>query len=199
MIDIAIERKTRETQITGSIKLYGTGIASITSACGFFNHMLEQLTFYSGIDLNIEAKADTHVDYHHLVEDIGLALGGALREAAGERIGLQRFGHTLLPMDDALVQVALDFGGRPFLNYDLSLASSRVGDFDIELVPEFLRALTNNAGITLHVQRLAGSNVHHVIEALFKGLGMCLKQALTPGYGFDIRSTKGVVKQGGRT
>ena len=196
MMDVDFSRKTHETQITGTIRLYGTGIARIDTECGFFNHMLEQLVFYSGMDLTMEASADTHVDYHHLVEDVGLALGKAVLDAVGEKVSLQRYGHILLPMDDALVLVALDFGGRPFLRYDLALKSSIVGDFDTELVPEFLRAWTNSAGITLHVQCLAGCNTHHIIEALFKGVGMSLKQALTPGCGLDIRSTKGIVRQG---
>jgi imidazoleglycerol-phosphate dehydratase len=156
--------------------------------------MLEHVAVHGSFDLQVRCKGDTQVDDHHSVEDVGIVLGQAFREALGDKVGIARYGSQLLPMDEALVLVALDFSGRALLVYDVTLPAPRVGAFDTELVPEFLRALAHNAGLTLHVKLVHGSNTHHIIEAIFKGLGRALGQAvaLDPRRA-SIPSTKGVL------
>jgi len=187
-------RKTRETDVAVALNLDGEGRTRIASGIGFLDHMLDLLGKHAGLDLEIKATGDTHVDAHHTVEDVGICLGKALAAALGDKRGIARYGQQYLPMDEALVLVALDLSGRGYLAYDLPLRTQRVGSFDTELVQEFLRALAHNAGITLHVALVHGHNSHHIIEALFKGLGRALGQAvaLDPRWG-GIPSTKGVL------
>lgn len=190
-----IERATGETQIRLELDLDGSGQWEVATGVGFFDHMLSHVAMHGAIDLTVRATGDLHVDAHHTVEDVGITLGLALRQALGDRKGIVRYGQSLLPMDEALALVALDFSNRGLFVGDLSFSSSRVGEFDTELVAEFLRALAYHAGMTLHVRLLCGQNTHHQIEAVFKGLGRALRQAVA----IDARqsgavpSTKGVL------
>jgi imidazoleglycerol-phosphate dehydratase len=190
-----IERKTGETEIAVQIDLDGTGRWQIETGVGFFDHMLSHIGAHGLIDLEIRATGDLHVDAHHTVEDVGIALGQALRQAVGDRKGIVRYGQSLLPMDEALALIALDFSNRGLYVGALGFSTQHVGTFDVELVDEFLRALAHNAGLTLHARLICGNNTHHQIEAVFKGLGRALRQALTldarrPG---EVPSTKGVL------
>jgi imidazoleglycerol-phosphate dehydratase len=173
-----IERRTGETEITLEVDLDGTGQWEIDTGIGFFDHMLSHVAAHGLIDLHLQGRGDLHVDAHHTVEDVGIVLGLALREALGDRRGIMRYGHSLLPMDEALALVALDFSNRGLYVGELSLSTQQVGGFDTELVDEFLRALAHNAGMTLHVRLMRGDNTHHQIEAVFKGLGRALRQAV---------------------
>jgi imidazoleglycerol-phosphate dehydratase len=190
-----IERKTGETDIQLWLNLDGSGRWEIETGIGFFDHMLSHVAAHGVIDLTLHAHGDLHVDGHHTVEDVGIALGQALQQALSDRRGIARYGQSLLPMDETLALVALDFSGRGLYIGDLPFSAQRVGGFDTELVPEFLRALAHNAGMTLHVRLICGENVHHQVEALFKGLGRALRQAIA----LDARrkdvvpSTKGVL------
>ena len=190
-----IERKTTETQIQLSLTLEGRGQYQIQTDCGFLAHMLELFTRHARFDCTIHATGDNHVDDHHTVEDIGIVLGTALRTALCEKRGIRRYGQWLLPMDEALVLVAVNISGRSHLGYALQLPTEKVGTFDTELVKEFLIAFTRAAEITLHVQQLAGENTHHIIEAMFKGLGRALAQAVSidETLGNEIPSTKGML------
>ena len=185
-------RKTRETDIALKLCLDGKGENQIATGCGFLDHMLELFSKHSRIDLEVKCAGDTQVDYHHTVEDVGIALGKALKDALGDCRGINRYGSFILPMDEALVLVALDVSGRSHLSLDLSL-NARVGDFDTELVAEFFEGLCRNAGITLHVKQLAGVNTHHIIEAAFKGFGRALAIAAgkSEAWKDEIPSTKG--------
>ncbi|MCD6518547.1 MAG: imidazoleglycerol-phosphate dehydratase HisB [Anaerolineae bacterium] len=189
-----IHRTTRETQVSIFLNLDGSGTWEIETGIPFFDHMLSHVAVHSLFDLKITCQGDLEVDAHHSVEDVGIALGQALAQALGDKAGIQRYGSMLMPMDEALVQVALDLSGRGLLVYEVSFAASQVGQFDTELVPEFLRALAHNAGLTLHVSLVHGTNTHHIIEAIFKGLGRALGQAtaLDPRRR-EIPSTKGVL------
>ncbi len=189
-----VRRTTRETDISLTINLDGTGLWNIRSGVPFLDHMLSHVAVHALFDLDLTCQGDIEVDDHHTVEDIGIALGQALAQAVGDKTGLARYGSILMPMDEALVLVAVDFSGRGLLVYDVPLNAPTVGRFDTELVPEFLRALAHQAGITLHVKCIHGANTHHLIEAVFKGLGRALGQAV----GRDPRrqgipSTKGVL------
>jgi len=190
-----VERKTAETQIAVSLDLDGTGKWQIDTGVGFFDHMLTHIAAHGLIDLEVSARGDLHVDAHHTVEDVGIALGQALGQALGDRKGIVRYGQCLLPMDESLALVALDFSGRGLFCGDLPFSTTKVGDFDVELVPEFLRALAHNAGMTLHARLICGENTHHQIEALFKGLGRAMRQAVAidPRRSESIPSTKGVL------
>jgi imidazoleglycerol-phosphate dehydratase len=189
---VSRSRQTRETEISLSLNLDGQGQWHCDTGVPFMDHMLSHVGAHGLFDLDITARGDTEVDDHHTVEDAGILLGQALAEAVGDKKGLTRYGSQIMPMDEALVLVALDFSGRGLLVYEVALPSSRVGTFETELVPEFLRALATNAGLTLHVQLIHGANTHHIIEAIFKGLGRALRQAVSidarqPG----VPSTKG--------
>jgi imidazoleglycerol-phosphate dehydratase len=188
------ERTTSETTIHLALDLDGSGAYAISTGVGFFDHMLSHVAKHGLIDLDVSADGDLHVDSHHLVEDVGIVLGEALAQAAGDKAGIVRYGHALVPMDEALVLVALDLSGRPFTAVDVAMPQGKVGEFDTELLVEFLRALAVSGGITLHVQKLAGTNCHHILEATFKALGRALDMALRldPRRG-DIPSTKGVL------
>ena len=173
----------------------GTGIerCKIETGCGFLNHMLTLFAFHSGFALDICARGDTDVDYHHLTEDIGIVLGQCLKKAVGDGRGIARYASVFLPMDEALVLIALDAGGRAYLNYDADIKPQKVGGFDTELVKEFLSALCRSLGLTLHVKQLYGENAHHIIEAVFKGLGRALGEALRINAAGGIPSSKGVL------
>jgi imidazoleglycerol-phosphate dehydratase len=188
-----VSRKTKETEIEASVELDGEGLAMISTGIGFFDHMLEQLARHSLIDIGISAKGDLHIDQHHTVEDVGIALGQAIRQALGERAGITRYADALLPMDEALTRVAIDVSGRPFLVFKTEFPRQKIGEFDVELVREFFQAFAINAGVTLHVETLYGANAHHISESCFKGLARALRLAvaLDPRQNGAIPSTKG--------
>ena len=190
-----ISRETLETKINLQLNLDGNGHFSGSSGIGFFDHMLELLTKHSGIDLQLQAAGDLAVDDHHTVEDIGIALGQAITAALGDKKGINRYGFIYLPMDEALVRICLDVSGRPFFVYNAQFfLTTKVGNFDVELAEEFLRAVVNNAAITLHVEVLYGKNAHHILEAIFKGFGRALRNAVSIDAGEKgIPSTKGLL------
>jgi len=195
MRQAAVTRTTRETDITLSLNLDGIGLFSGTSGIGFLDHMLELFARHALIDLQLQCSGDRQVDDHHSVEDLGLVLGDALAQAAGDKRGITRYGFFLLPMDEALVQCALDFSGRAYLAYDLSLPSQKVGEFDAALGEEFFRAVATRAGLTLHLTALRTGNAHHLLEAAFKAFARALRAALTydARLGNAVPSTKGVL------
>src|SRR4051794_8917692 len=172
------ERTTNETSITIDLDLDGRGEAHATTGIPFFDHMLEQLGKHGGFDLTVDASGDLDVDTHHTIEDVGIVLGTAFKQAAGDKVGVRRFASGLYPLDEALVQVALDLSGRPFVAYDVDPVSEWIGTFDPQLAEEFWRAFAFAAGITLHLRSLEGRNGHHVIEASFKGVARCLRDAV---------------------
>lgn len=189
-----IYRQTRETEITLALNLDGTGSCHCKTGVPFMDHMLHHVAMHSLFDLEIKAQGDLEIDAHHTIEDLGIVLGQALAQALGDKRGIVRYGYQILPMDEALVLVALDISGRGLFHWEVTLPAARVGAFDTELVPEFLRALAHNAGLTLHVRLLNGSNTHHIIEAIFKALGRALGQATTlDPRRAAIPSTKGVL------
>ena len=190
-----IIRKTAETDIKLKINLDGKGKSEIATGCGFLDHMLTLFAKHGRFDLTLSCKGDTFVDYHHTTEDIGIALGCAFTEALSDKKGICRYGSMILPMDEALVLAALDFSGRAFLACSLDIKASKVGDFDTELVGEFWQAFVNNAGCTLHIRQLAGSNSHHIIEGTFKAFGRVLSKGVSidEKYKDEIPSTKGVI------
>ena len=195
MRQAAIARKTAETDVRVEINLDGTGTYDNQTGVGFFDHMLDQLARHALIDMKVTASGDTHIDDHHTVEDVGIALGTALSEAVGTKVGIRRYGSCLLPMDDALVRAALDLSGRPYLVWSLDLPTQKIGTFDCELVREFFTAFAMNSGLTLHVEKLAGVNSHHIVEACFKAVARALRDALeTDQRRSDaIPSTKGAL------
>jgi imidazoleglycerol-phosphate dehydratase len=188
-----ITRKTNETDITVTVALDGGGSARVATGIGFFDHMLEQVARHSGMDVDIAAKGDLHIDMHHTVEDTGIALGQAVRQALGERKGIGRYANVHLPMDETLTRVALDVSGRPFLVFKSNFPAPKIGEFDTELVREFFQAFAMNAGITLHVETLYGANSHHIAESCFKGLARALRIAIAidARHKDEIPSTKG--------
>jgi len=183
-------RATAETRIDLVLVLDGAGQAHASTGIPFFDHMLEQLGKHGGFDLDVDAAGDLEVDLHHTVEDVGIALGEAFREALGDKAGVRRFANALVPLDEALVQVALDLSGRPYLVYDVDPVAEWIGTFDPQLCEEFWRAFTVAAGVTLHLRSLSGRNGHHVIEASFKGVARSLRDAVRVE-GSEIPSTKG--------
>ncbi|MEO3415205.1 imidazoleglycerol-phosphate dehydratase HisB [Roseovarius sp. CAU 1744] len=190
-----ITRKTAETDITVEIDLDGSGAYDNQTGIGFFDHMLDQLARHSLIDMKIRCKGDTHIDDHHSVEDVGIALGQALTQALGDKTGIRRYGACLLPMDDALVRAALDLSGRPYLVWNVDLPTPKIGSFDCELVREFFQAFSTHGGITLHVDGLHGINSHHIAEAAFKSVARALREAVEtdPRKSDAIPSTKGAL------
>ena len=188
-----IQRHTKETEISVTVNLDGTGTADISTGIGFFDHMLDQIARHSMVDLTIKAKGDLHIDMHHTVEDTGIALGQALREALGDKRGINRYADTHLPMDETLTRVALDFSGRPFLVFNTVFSLGKIGEFDTELVREFFQALAVHAMLTLHVETLYGTNNHHIAESCFKGLARALRIAIAidPRQADRVPSTKG--------
>ena len=190
-----IIRKTAETDITLSLCLDGSGKSVIDTGCGFFDHMLTLFAKHARFDLEVNCKGDTYVDYHHTVEDIGIALGKAFSEAIGDKKGITRYGSTILPMDETLVLSAADISGRSYLGYALKIPTEKVGDFDTELVEEFFLAFVRNAELTLHIRSLAGTNSHHIIEGAFKSFARTLRAAVAIDEAAkdEIPSTKGVL------
>ncbi|MGR3804265.1 imidazoleglycerol-phosphate dehydratase HisB [Marinibacterium profundimaris] len=190
-----ITRKTAETDITVTVNLDGTGSYDNRTGVGFFDHMLDQLARHALIDMHVKAVGDLHIDDHHTVEDVGIALGQALSQAVGDKKGITRYGACLLPMDDALVRCALDLSGRPYLVWNVDMPSAKIGTFDTELVREFFQAFATHGGITLHVDRLHGLNAHHIAEAAFKAVARALRDALEtdPRKADAIPSTKGTL------
>lgn len=189
-----INRKTAETDISISLCIDGEG-SSIDTSCPFLDHMLTLFARHGGFGLSVKCLGDTTVDYHHTTEDIGICLGLAFAEALGDKRGIERFADALIPMDEALVSSAVDISGRPFLAISLNIKADKVGNFDTELVPEFWRAFVNNAGITMHIRQLDGSNAHHIIEAVFKACARALRDAvaINEKNRSTIPSTKGVL------
>ena len=190
-----IERNTQETKINLTLSLDGTGIKEINTGCGFLNHMLELFARHADFDLKIKCDGDMFVDAHHTTEDVGIVLGQALKNALGEKRGIVRYGDIILPMDEALILVAVDISGRGGAYVSLDLPTTKVGDFDTELCAEFLYAFAREAGITLHVKQLAGDNSHHIIEGVFKALARALKKAVSIDNKHigEVPSTKGVL------
>ncbi len=186
-----VERKTKETQISIALNLDGGEIA-IDTGIGFFDHMLHAMAFYAGFGLQLTAKGDLQVDGHHTVEDVGIVLGQALAKALGDKAGITRFSSVFVPMDEALARTVLDISGRPFLVFDAPMPQELIGGYDSCLTEEFMRALAVNAGLTLHQNALYGKNAHHITEALFKSLGLALREAVAVR-GEGVTSTKGVL------
>ena len=195
MRNAEIARKTAETDIRLALCLDGTGRADVDTGVGFLDHMLTLFAGHSRFDLVVRCMGDTQVDDHHSTEDIAIALGQAFAQALGEKKGIMRYGSMLLPMDEALVMVAVDLSGRSMLRFHMDLPAQKVGSFDTELVEEFFTAFARAAGLTLHIRQLDGGNTHHIIEAAFKGFGRALKQAVSidPTLGGAVPSTKGVL------
>lgn len=195
MREARIERKTKETDISLSLNLDGGGRAEIDTGVGFLDHMLELLAFHSGFDLTVKCQGDTQVDGHHSVEDVGIALGQALTEALGDKKGVARYGNFLLPMDEALVMCAVDLCGRDTLGWQVQIPAPRIGAFDTELAQEFMLSFARNAKCALHFVQLSGVNSHHILEAVFKGLGRALRQAsrIDPARAEETPSSKGVL------
>jgi imidazoleglycerol-phosphate dehydratase len=189
----SIERKTTETEIKASVDLDGKGIYDVKTGVGFLDHMLEQLARHSLIDIKLKAKGDLHIDFHHTVEDSGIALGQAVARALGERKGIRRYASLHLPMDEALTRAAIDVSGRPYLIWKVTFSRPKIGDFDTELVREWFQAFAMNAGVTLHVETLYGDNNHHIAESCFKALARSLREAIEidPRQKDRIPSTKG--------
>ncbi|MBC7234214.1 MAG: imidazoleglycerol-phosphate dehydratase HisB [Chloroflexi bacterium] len=189
-----VHRQTKETDISLRLDLDGSGRWQLDTGVPFLDHMLSHVAAHALFDLEVTCRGDTQIDDHHSVEDIGICLGQALAQALGDKRGIVRYGSQWVPMDEALVLVALDISGRPWLSCDLDISADKVGTFDVELVPEFLRALAQHGGLTLHIQQARGTNAHHIIEAVFKGLGRALGQAvaLDPRRS-DVPSTKGTL------
>ena len=189
-----IERKTRETDVRLTLNLDGSGQSSITTGVGFFDHMMTHIAKHGLLDLKMQVEGDLNIDDHHTVEDTGIALGMAIAQALGEKVGIARVGNCAVPMDEALVFCAIDISGRGFLVCDLEYPTPKLGEYTTELTPEFFRAVAMNAGITLHLKQMAGSNTHHIIEAAFKAFGRALSQAVTIDSRVKgIPSTKGVL------
>jgi imidazoleglycerol-phosphate dehydratase len=189
----AVKRTTKETDIDVSVDLDGTGISKIETGIGFLDHMLDLLARHSRMDINVKAKGDLHIDYHHTAEDVGIALGQAVKQALGDLKGITRYADVHLPMDEALSRVAIDVSGRPMLVFKVNFVRDKIGTFDTELVNEWFQAFAVNAGITLHVETLYGSNDHHISESCFKALARALRAAfaIDPRAANEIPSTKG--------
>ena len=187
-----LKRETKETKIDLALDVDGSGSCEIATGIPFFDHMLEQLGKHAGFDLRIDARGDLDVDLHHTVEDVGISLGQALTEALGDKRGVRRFANALVPLDEALVQVALDLSGRPFLVYDVDPVAEWIGTFDPQLAEEFWKGFVDGARVTLHIRSMTGKNGHHVIEASFKGVARSLRDAVRIE-GDDVPSTKGTL------
>ncbi len=190
-----VTRKTKETQVRASINLDGEGRSRIATGIGFLDHMLDQLARHSLIDIELEAKGDLHIDYHHTTEDSGIALGQALSQALGDRTGIQRYGDALIPMDETLTRVALDASNRPYLIWKVAFSKPKLGEMDTELFREWFHAFAQAAGLTLHVENIYGENNHHIVESCYKGLARALRQAIAidPRKPNAVPSTKGVL------
>lgn len=191
----SIERKTKETQIAATVGLDGTGRYRVSTGIGFLDHMIEQLSRHSLIDIDLEAKGDLHIDFHHTTEDTGIALGEAVAKALGDRKGIRRYGAALIPMDETLTRVALDASNRPYLVWKVKFTKPKLGEMDTELFREWFQAFAQAAGLTLHVENLYGENNHHIVELCFKALARALREAVEadPRQAGLVPSTKGVL------
>ena len=191
----AVSRKTKETSISVSVDLDGSGISTISTGIGFLDHMLEQLSRHSLMDLTVEAKGDLHIDFHHTTEDTGIAIGEAVSQALGSRVGITRYGEATIPMDETLTRVALDASNRPYLIWKVNFSRPKLGEMDTELFKEWFQAFAQSAGLTLHVENLYGENNHHIVESCYKALARALRQAveIDPRKSDAVPSTKGVL------
>ena len=190
-----IQRKTKETDIQLSLTLDGDGNADVDTGVGFFDHMLTHIARHGLVDLQLKARGDLHIDAHHTVEDVGICLGKAFLEAIGDGVGLTRYGHAVVPMDEALAEAAIDFSGRPFLAFDADLPKGSVGEFDVELTEEFMRAFAMNSRMTIHIILRRGTNTHHCIEGIFKAVARALRQVVTRDDRVQgVPSTKGMLE-----
>lgn len=189
----SVTRNTNETRITVSVNLDGAGETSLETGVPFLEHMLDQVARHGMIDIDIKASGDLHIDAHHTVEDVGIALGQAVAQAVGDKKGIRRYGHAYVPLDEALSRVVIDFSGRPGLEYEVSYPRARIGEFDVDLVVEFFQGFSNHALTTLHIDGLRGSNAHHIAETIFKAFGRAMRMALEsdPRLGNVVPSTKG--------
>ena len=195
MREASIERKTNETEISAAVNLDGTGSYNISSGSGFLDHMLEQFSRHSLIDLSVKASGDLHIDFHHTTEDTGIVIGEAVNKALGNRLGITRYGSALVPLDEALTRVVVDCSNRPYLVWKVVFSRNKLGEMDTELFKEWFQAFSQTAGLTIHVENLYGENNHHIIESAYKGLARALRQAvaLDERSGNLIPSTKGVL------
>ena len=190
-----VERKTKETSISCKLLLDGTGKSNINTGIGFLDHMLEQVARHGLLDIELKAEGDLHIDMHHTTEDVGIVMGTAIKQALGDKAGIRRFSHIIIPMDEALTQISLDISGRPYLRWAVNLKSPKIGEMDSELFKEWFYAFAHNSDMTLHIENLHGSNAHHIIESCYKGLARCIREAiaidpLTTG---SIPTTKGIL------
>ena len=195
MREARIARKTKETSIEVTVNLDGGGVYEVSTGIGFLDHMLEQLSRHSLIDLTVKAKGDIHIDFHHTTEDTAIAIGQAVSEALGERTGIVRYGAALVPMDETLTRVALDASNRPYLIWRVTFTRPKIGEMDTELFKEWFQSFAQHAGVTLHIENLYGENSHHIVESCFKGLARSLRAAVAidPRKSGDVPSTKGVL------
>lgn len=195
MRQATVERNTKETKISGTVDLDGNGTYDVETGIGFLDHMMEQLSRHSLMDLKLRAQGDLHIDYHHTTEDAGYVVGEAVSKALGDRKGVTRYGHSYIPMDETLSRVSLDFSNRPYLVWNVKFTRDKLGDFDTELFKEWFAAFAYAAGLTLHVENLYGENNHHIIESCFKGLARALRMAweIDPRKADDVPSTKGTL------
>ena len=195
MREATITRKTKETDIDVRLNLDGTGTYDVSTGIGFLDHMLEQLSRHSLMDLHVRAKGDLHIDFHHTTEDTGIAIGQAVEKALGDKVGITRFGSSYIPMDETLSRVALDISARPYLIWRVQFTKPKLGDMDTELFKEWFQAFAQAAGITLHVENIYGENNHHIVESCYKGLARALRQAfeIDPRKSDAVPSTKGVL------
>jgi len=184
----SVERNTKETKINVAINLDGSGVCNVSTGIGFLDHMLEQLSRHSLIDLDVKAVGDLHIDFHHTTEDTGIAIGEAVKKALGDRVGITRFGSALCPLDEALTRAVVDCSNRPYLIWKVGFSRPKLGDFDTELFREWFQAFSQSAGLTLHIENFYGENNHHIIESSYKALARALRQALT----IDVRAADSV-------
>ncbi len=191
----SVERRTTETQIQATVNLDGTGVYDVETGIGFLDHMIEQLSRHSLIDISLKAAGDLHIDFHHTTEDTGYALGEAISQALGDRRGIRRYGDALIPMDETLTRVALDASNRPYLVWKVAFSRDKLGDMDTELFQEWFKAFAQSAGLTLHVETVYGGNNHHIVESSYKGLARALRRAveIDPRQAQSVPSTKGVL------
>lgn len=195
MRSATVKRKTKETEITAEVNLDGAGIYEVSTGIGFLDHMMEQLSRHSLMDLKLRAKGDLHIDYHHTTEDTGIAIGEAVAKALGERKGITRYAHALIPMDETLSRVAIDLSGRPYFVWNVEFTKPKLGEMDTELFREWFQAFAFAAGATLHVENLYGINNHHIVESCYKGLARCVREAcsIDPRKSDSVPSTKGTL------
>ena len=190
-----VERKTKETSISCKLLLDGTGKSKINTGIGFLDHMLEQVARHGLLEIELKAEGDLHIDMHHTTEDIGIVMGTAIKQALGDKAGIRRFSHIIIPMDEALTQISLDISGRPYLRWAVNLKSPKIGEMDSELFKEWFYAFAHNSDMTLHIENLHGSNAHHIIESCYKGLARCIREAIAidPLTSGSIPTTKGIL------